>query len=508
MSKPSSTDLFKLIKSLNKNEKGYVKKFSFGRQESSSHFIKLFDAIDRQNEYNEKELLKKEKYIRQLPRLKIYLYEHILSALDSYYSKKNIDLYLRKILSRVYLLFEKGLYDQCIKQLYKAKELAEHYEKFSQLLEIYEWERTLMIEKQLVSDFAMVAAQEEKTLKQIENLSGYKKAYEQISKLYAEIIYIRTQGENRLFTKIISTPAFKNISSATSLQSKILFLKTLTKYYAALDDRKKYIQLTQLAVNKIEEHPDYIDQHIMQYIKLLNNLMATLSEHGRFAEYEKYHSVLKKIPSRFPVANTQKIKTIISMRITIRNYFHAVNTARLEEAFQWIKEIEKMLVINRELISSTHKIMFMYQVAYSYFINGNFRKALQWVNKILTEGTSPDKLYFHCFARIMGMVVHLELGNFNLLESQLKSNIRFFSKKNKLYTLESVFFQFIKNYLKSSGTEKQNKLLFTAFKNALKKDVSPLEKKVLEYFDFESWIESKLSGNSMVAFLPAKGLNG
>jgi hypothetical protein len=87
MSKTSSLDLFSLIKSLNKNEKGYVKKFSFSRKNTGAHFIRLFDAIDEQKEYRE-DLLKKQKYIRQLPRLKIYLYEHILAALDSYYSKK------------------------------------------------------------------------------------------------------------------------------------------------------------------------------------------------------------------------------------------------------------------------------------------------------------------------------------------------------------------------------------------------------------------------------------
>jgi len=125
-----------------------------------SLFMRLFTAIERLREYDETALLKSETYIRQLPRIKMYLYERILDALDNYYSVRNAQLEVRKVLNRITILFEKGLYDACIRQLPKAKELASRYEFFGQWMEAISWERTLMLEKQLVENFAKVEAEE------------------------------------------------------------------------------------------------------------------------------------------------------------------------------------------------------------------------------------------------------------------------------------------------------------------------------------------------------------
>ena len=53
-------DLFLLIKSLDKNEKGYFKKFAarYGSKQGGNDYLKLFDLIDGQDSYNE-EVVKK-----------------------------------------------------------------------------------------------------------------------------------------------------------------------------------------------------------------------------------------------------------------------------------------------------------------------------------------------------------------------------------------------------------------------------------------------------------------
>jgi hypothetical protein len=420
--------------------------------------------------------------------------------------KKNIDLLLRKTLSRVYVLFEKGLYDQCIKQLLKAKELALKHERFTQLLEVHGWERTLMMERLLIADFSKVSNEEEKTIEQIKNLSFYKKSYEQVSKLYAQIIYIRNEKENRIFTKIIYHPAFKEVDQATSLQAKIFFLKTLTKYYAAIDDRKKYLYFATYAVNLVEEHPSFAGQNVMQYIKLLNNLLATLNEHGKKEEYEKYLDKLKKIPSLYVQANTQKTKSIIVIRVIIRNYFNAVNSGKFDRALIEANEIEKILIKYHPLISATHRTMFLYQVAYMYFIHGDYKTALALTNEILISPLTSDKLFFHCFARLMSMIIHLQLDNFDVLKSQYKSNVRFFTKYKKMYVLESIVFRFILAYLQTAGAGGEFENLLIDFKKEIEMQLPPMEFKVLEYFDFISWTDSKLQKIPLKEILPHKAL--
>ena len=94
MAKKPSADLFHLIKSLSRNEKGYFKKYvSRHTLKGENNYVRLFDAIDRQKTYDEDKLLRKESYIRQLPLLKNYLYQMILESLENFYSKSRINIY-------------------------------------------------------------------------------------------------------------------------------------------------------------------------------------------------------------------------------------------------------------------------------------------------------------------------------------------------------------------------------------------------------------------------------
>lgn len=68
MAKTASPDLFLLIRSLSKHEKGYIRTYAFGKRQDDPKFMRLFTAIERLREYDETALLKSETYIRQLPK--------------------------------------------------------------------------------------------------------------------------------------------------------------------------------------------------------------------------------------------------------------------------------------------------------------------------------------------------------------------------------------------------------------------------------------------------------
>ncbi len=95
-----STDaLFQLIKSLQKSEKRNFKLYA--RRNSSSEdlkVVKLFDALDKMDTYDEALLLKKNKSIKkqQLPNLKAHLYRQILSSLRLIKDTNNIDIQLHE----------------------------------------------------------------------------------------------------------------------------------------------------------------------------------------------------------------------------------------------------------------------------------------------------------------------------------------------------------------------------------------------------------------------------
>src|ERR1700743_2764278 len=95
----SSDILFQLIKSLEKSEKRnfklYIKRNS-GSEDLKT--IQLFDALDKMEEYDEVQLLEKNKRIRkqQLSNAKAHLYREILSSLRLIRQEDNIDIQLHE----------------------------------------------------------------------------------------------------------------------------------------------------------------------------------------------------------------------------------------------------------------------------------------------------------------------------------------------------------------------------------------------------------------------------
>lgn len=145
----SSDDLFQLIKSPDKNEKRYFKlAVSKYASADDSNYLKLFDAIDAQQEYSEAKLKKKfkgQKIEKNFPTEKNYLYRLILKNLRGYSQEQTIENKIKDMLREAEFLYKKALYDQCGKVLAKAKEISITHEKHLQLLEIYEMEGLLLL---------------------------------------------------------------------------------------------------------------------------------------------------------------------------------------------------------------------------------------------------------------------------------------------------------------------------------------------------------------------------
>src|SRR5678815_1626343 len=123
-----STDaLFQLVKSLEKSEKRNFKLYV--KRNSSSDdlmIVKLFDAIDKLDTYDEEQLLKKNISIKkqQLSNMKAHLYKQILSSLRLIKDENNIDIQLHEQMDYARILYNKGLYLQSLQVLDKMKEMA------------------------------------------------------------------------------------------------------------------------------------------------------------------------------------------------------------------------------------------------------------------------------------------------------------------------------------------------------------------------------------------------
>src|ERR1700733_12123656 len=142
----SSDALFQLVKSLEKSEKRnfklYVKRNSASEE---LKIIQLFDAMDKMDEYDEAQLLAKNKTIKkqQLSNAKAHLYRQILCSLRLIRNDGNIDIQLHEQLDHARILYNKGLYLQSLKMLDRIKENAKAHNQVTFLLQVLFFEKKI-----------------------------------------------------------------------------------------------------------------------------------------------------------------------------------------------------------------------------------------------------------------------------------------------------------------------------------------------------------------------------
>ena len=132
MPNPFSDTLFQLVHSLEKSEKRHFKLYiKRSSAKEDLKIIRLFDALDKLNEYDEKLLFKALKDVTktQLANLKTHLYKQLLASLRLLRTNDNIDLKLSEQLDNARLLYNKGLKIQSLNILEKAKEIARANQK-------------------------------------------------------------------------------------------------------------------------------------------------------------------------------------------------------------------------------------------------------------------------------------------------------------------------------------------------------------------------------------------
>ena len=151
--------LHELIHSLTKSEKRYFSVFTSTHKEGNNYKA-LFDAIQSQKEYSEKELLekfKKEDFVRQFSVAKNYLINLILRSLSGYHQKSKKTIELNNSLSEIEILYWKGLYKLALKKVNQAKKIAQKYDMSSYILLINYWERKIeeFVSDKMVNEKAM-----------------------------------------------------------------------------------------------------------------------------------------------------------------------------------------------------------------------------------------------------------------------------------------------------------------------------------------------------------------
>ena len=485
-------ETYELIKSLSKTEKRYFKLYTQFQQGDKS-YLKLFDIVDKQMIYNEKIINKKfltKNKVTNFPAVKKYLFNQLIASVKSYGAYKDLDSDHTDLIETYKVLHYKGLHVQSDRLLKKIKRLTLEDDAFLRHFSVLNMEYLKEMYNPDVSSSAhiiRILKELRITLDIINNYSGVGKTFTLARLHLRKKLYCRNKKDKEELTKIIA-PLLKT-TEADMLSRTALSMRNLTlcDYYLAIGEPKKAFETSRIYLELRKNAGS-------------NNKLDTLTINEYFQ-----HSVIC-VRSGFFNGFEENMKRYKSLIDTIRNkekYFIAYERwylcqfiyynriGQFENGAAFLKREQKNNVPAENNFSMRSKITLWYFIAYNCYATHDYKKSLQYIQRILNE---PDSdLEEVIFAKLLMMCVHYSLKNYDLLEYQIRSALRFMEKKKRLYQSEKLMLDFFK-----AAPRAESKKMLHQQLEELKKNIATVFKTYYErgfsyYFDIQSWIESELS---------------
>lgn len=488
-------ETYELVKSLSKTEKRYFKLYTKFQQGDKS-YLKLFDIIDKQPSYIEKNInqkfLEKNK-VTNFQAVKKYLFEQLIASIKSYGAYKDLDSDHTDLIETYKVLEYKGLHGQSDRLLKKIKQLTLVDDAFNRHFS------ALLLEynKEIHNTDDTGTANVLRVLKELRSTLDIMDNYSTVGEISVLVrlhlrkkAYCRNEKDKEELTQIIA-PLLKesedDMLSRTALSIRKL---TLCDYYLAIGQPKRAVETSKihLELRKNAGTNDKLDMlTLYEYAQHIKVCISSNFFYGFEESMIKYKSILDS------VRNKQKYFEVYEgWHNNLLIYYN--RTGQFEEGAAFLQKAQVQNADVEKQFSMRAKISLCYWTAYNKFALKDYKTALKWVQKMIN--TAKDDVCEFSFAKLLLMFIHYDLKNYELLEYQVRSARRMMEKTQRLYNCEKLMLEFF-NHVSDADSNSQRhqqlmglqKLVKALFKN-------PHEKTFSSYFDIDAWIESKLGGKN------------
>ncbi|MBN8685794.1 MAG: hypothetical protein J0M10_02205 [Chitinophagales bacterium] len=494
----STDSLFQLVKSLEKSEKRNFKLYVKRNTDSEElKIIQLFDALDKMSDYDESQILKRAKSIKkqQLSNIKANLYKQILSSLRLIKEEDNIDIRLHEQMDHARILFNKGLYLQSLKLLERLKETARAYQQLTFLQQALFFEKkieTLYITRSMQDRADRLTDESEAVNAQLTLVNNLSNLALQLYSWYIKHGHARNEKDLKSAKSFFDKHLPPGTSQASGFYEQLYLYQAYVWYAFIRQDFEEYYTYSKRWVSLFADFPGLLKVETANYIKGMHNLMsaefALLNEEQLATSIKQFEAFVKQ----------KYLEENENNRILAYQYLY---TARLNLYFlrgtftkglRLVPFLEDMLK-EYGLYLDTHRVLvFYYKIASLYFGSGNNEKAIDYLNRIINQ-KGDLRTDLQGYARLLHLIAHYELGNFELLEYLIKSVYRYMAKMGNLSKVEEEIFDFLRRSFHVGAHALKPE--FEKLLGKLRKyEGNPLEARTFAYLDVISWLESKISG--------------
>ncbi|MGB0929182.1 MAG: hypothetical protein ACPGVB_00305 [Chitinophagales bacterium] len=452
--KTPSTDLFDLIHSLTSQERAYFKRFaSIHKKASDNTYLKLFDAILQQEAYDEqalKEQFRGYKVSQYFPRAKKYLEAKILDAMSLFHAEDSMSVKLKRQINDTRFLYSKQLFKMALKKAQQIKKEAAEWEYWAEYIAGCE------IEISIFAKYAYKDIEHIDILKgQEENNLALEKYKDTITHFFyqREMVYllVHRTDENKsltenLFHKIHQKDNLKGITSQIArLSSMGLYYQSYTK------DFKSAMRCFDEGAKLFEDHPIILRKAMDFYLFFVGRLLELAILQSSFETVQTYLQKTRKNLLNNPfLRNKEKGFQFV---VKVEYYHNHLNClfsfGKHEQTLQALAEADK------EIKGRVIEVHVAYALRYHdismliYLFHEQFDAALEEVNESLN--LEIDRHPTKERMRLWALLIHWELGNYDLLEHLIRNTIRYWKKNEQYDDWKQVWVKHLRQLLKGAN---------------------------------------------------------
>jgi len=500
-----SDDLFQLIKSLEKQEKRYFKLFlSRSGERSSKNMVLLFDALDKQEVYDEsliKEKFKDHTFSKQLHVAKNRLQKSILRSLELYHSENTLENRINRLLHQVSILYRKGLIKQSFKILGKAKTIAQENEMFTILLQIIRLEisdygdylqKNTILEKAALEHYTSL------------DLLRKEKNYLDMNLLSAKLRVQVRKGNSQMSEEELNANFTENEllllndeKLALSYGAMTHFHITNSVYYRLLNKHFKSLVYRKKLVDFLESNPSKRQNYDRVYITALNNLLGGQIELDRFDEAEETLTQLRELPNRKGFKMTEKNITDVNERVNMIDQMLSYSTVNFKRGILNEDAILKEYSINSEFISSDRKFITLFYLGLNRFSLGNHKEALD-IFDIMKDAQIAKKrpdIYVHIV--MLTLLIQYEFKNFMYMSSLVRNSARVINQRKTVYKYQKLMLRFFTNVVKLADDSSHKEALIALLDKVEELSLNEQEEQHMSSIKIKAWIKAKIENTSI-----------
>lgn len=504
---PNEQLLFELIQSMTKSEKRSFKlyaKRSGGSTETK--YIKLFDVMERMELYNEELILKKlpDTSKTQFANIKSHLYSQILGSLRLSNLKDDIDIELREQLDFIRVLYKKGLYQQSLRLLNRAKNITGDYRKDLFHLALLDYEK--QIRSQQVFDLEEEQAydidvQTDKAMKRFMNVQKFFTLATRLKARFVQHGMVKSEREMNNLKALFYTnlPDFKEEELA--FNEKFYLYRAYYWFSYLTYDFDDCVHYAEKWVNIF--HETGLDKkRRAAYLKGLNRLLQSAFRVNNLTKYDEYYQALSNFEEREGATLASNTQVLLVKYKAIQTFNQVFMTTQFAENLENVQEVMKKVEANKKFIDKHNLVVIYYKASVFYFASERHSDARFYLNKLLNDS---DRLRSDLkgYARILSILIDYDTGEEQYFEQKLKAAYDFIVYEENLGRVQQVFLDFLGKI--GSIYPQDLKKGFMSLKAEIEKvNDGDFSRKTLLYFDLMSWIDSKIEGRSFAEMVREK----